>query len=82
VLKDVADDGYDYTIMWTVDSFGWNHLPAAGIVERCLSRAEPGAIILFHVGIESEDALALRTIITTLRERGYQLVTVTDLLGL
>jgi peptidoglycan/xylan/chitin deacetylase (PgdA/CDA1 family) len=82
VLKDVADDGYDYTIMWTVDSFGWNHLPAAGIVERCLSRAEPGAIILFHVGFESEDALALRTIITTLRERGYQLVTVTDLLGL
>lgn len=82
VLKDVSDDGYDYTIMWTVDSFGWNHLPAAGIVERCLSRAEPGAIILFHVGIESEDALALKTIITTLRERGYQLVTVTDLLGL
>jgi peptidoglycan/xylan/chitin deacetylase (PgdA/CDA1 family) len=82
VLKDVADDGYDYTIMWTVDSFGWNHLPAAGIVERCLSRAEPGAIILFHVGIESEDALALRTIIATLRERGYQLVTVSDLLGL
>jgi peptidoglycan/xylan/chitin deacetylase (PgdA/CDA1 family) len=82
VLKDVADDGYDYTIMWTVDSFGWNHLPAPGIIERCLSRAEPGAIILFHVGIESQDALALPTIIAGLRERGYQLVTVTDLLGL
>jgi peptidoglycan/xylan/chitin deacetylase (PgdA/CDA1 family) len=82
VLKDVSDDGYDYTIMWTVDSFGWNHLPAAGIIDRCLSRAEPGAIILFHVGIESEDALALKTIITALKERGYALVTVTDLLGL
>jgi peptidoglycan/xylan/chitin deacetylase (PgdA/CDA1 family) len=82
VLKDVADDGYDYTIMWTVDSLGWNHLPKDGIVERCLSKAEPGAIILFHVGIESEDGLALRTIIDALRERGYQLVTVTDLLGL
>lgn len=41
VLKDVANAGYDYTIMWTVDSLGWNRLPAAGIVERCLSRAEP-----------------------------------------
>jgi peptidoglycan-N-acetylglucosamine deacetylase len=34
VLKDVADAGYDYTIMWTVDSLGWNQLPAAGIVDR------------------------------------------------
>src|SRR4051794_16276050 len=48
VLRDVADDGYDYTIMWTIDSLGWNHLPAASIIERCLSRAEPGSIILMH----------------------------------
>jgi len=82
VLKDVADDGYDYTIMWTVDSFGWNHLPGPGIVDRCLSRAEPGAIYLFHVGIESEDGLVLGTIIQGLRERGYSFVTVSDLLGL
>ena len=82
VLKDVADDGYDYTIMWTVDSFGWMHLPAARIVERCLSRAEPGAIILMHVGIESEDGPALRTLIAGLRERGYQFANITDLLGL
>ena len=82
VLKDVADAGYDYTIMWTVDSFGWNNLPAAGIVNRCLSRAEAGAIYLFHVGAQSEDALALGQIIEGLRARGLGFVTVTDLLGL
>jgi peptidoglycan/xylan/chitin deacetylase (PgdA/CDA1 family) len=82
VLRDVADDGYDYTIMWTVDSFGWNHLPAAGIIDRCLSRAEPGAIYLFHVGIESQDAQALTAIIGGLRERGLAFVTISDLLGL
>lgn len=81
VLKDAADAGYDYTIMWTVDSLGWNHLPAAGIIDRCLSRAEPGAIFLFHVGIESEDGPALRTVIDGLRERGYGFVTISDLLG-
>jgi peptidoglycan/xylan/chitin deacetylase (PgdA/CDA1 family) len=81
-LKDVSDAGYDYTMMWTVDSFGWMHLPAAGIVERCLSRAEPGAIFLFHVGIESEDGPALRAIIAGLRERGYLIVGLADLLGL
>ena len=82
VLRDVADDGYDYTIMWTVDSFGCNHLPAAGIIDRCLSRAEPGAIYIFHVGIESEDAQALSAVIAGLRQRGLTFVTVSDLLGL
>jgi peptidoglycan/xylan/chitin deacetylase (PgdA/CDA1 family) len=82
VLSDVADAGYDYTMMWTIDSFGWNHLPAAGIIERCLRRAVPGAIILMHVGIESEDGPALRALIAGLRERGYLLVGLTDLLGL
>jgi peptidoglycan/xylan/chitin deacetylase (PgdA/CDA1 family) len=81
-FKDVADAGYDYTIMWTVDSFGWNKLPANGIVERCLSRAEAGAIYIFHVGIESQDAQALGPIIAGLRDRGFLMVTVTDLLGL
>jgi peptidoglycan/xylan/chitin deacetylase (PgdA/CDA1 family) len=81
-FRDVADAGYDYTIMWTVDSLGWNHLPAPGIVERCLSRAEPGAIYIFHVGAESQDALALGTVIAGLRERGFLFVTISDLLGL
>lgn len=81
-LKDVADAGYDYTIMWTVDSLGWNHLSTQGIIDRCLSRAEPGAIYIFHVGEQSADGLALGAIIAGLREQGYALVTVTDLLGL
>lgn len=82
VMRDVSDAGYDYTIMWTVDSLGWNKLPTQGIIDRCLSRAEPGAIYIFHVGIESQDAAALTPIIAGLRERGYSFVTVTDLLGL
>ena len=81
-LKDVADAGYDYTMMWTIDSFGWMRIPAAQIVQRSLSRAEPGAIILMHVGIESEDGPALRTIIAGLRERGFLIVGMADLLGL
>ena len=44
--------------------------------------AEPGAIILFHVGAQSEDALALGRIIEGLRAQGYQLVGLSDLLGL
>lgn len=82
VYRDLSDAGYDYTIMWTVDSFGWNKLSAPGIIDRCLSRAEPGAIYIFHVGEQSQDAAALTSIIAGLRERGYSFVTITDLLGL
>ena len=82
VFKDVADAGYDYTMMWTIDSFGWMHLPAAGIVNRVMSRVEPGAIILMHVGIESEDGPALKSLIAALRERGFAIVGMSDLLGL
>ncbi|MFN8524817.1 MAG: polysaccharide deacetylase family protein [Chloroflexota bacterium] len=82
VLKDVSDAGYDYTIMWTVDSFGWNNVKAPGIVDRCLSRAGPGVIYLFHVGAQSEDALALGAIINGLRGRGLEFVTIADMLGL
>jgi peptidoglycan/xylan/chitin deacetylase (PgdA/CDA1 family) len=81
-LADVADAGYDYTIMWTVDSLGWNHLSTRAIVERCLSRAAPGTIYLFHVGADSADALALGQIIEGLRARGLGFVTIPDLLGL
>ena len=80
-LKDVSDAGYDYTMMWTIDSFGWMRIPAAQIVDRCLSRAEPGAIILMHVGIESEDGPALRAIIAGLRERGFQIASMADMFG-
>jgi peptidoglycan/xylan/chitin deacetylase (PgdA/CDA1 family) len=82
VFRDVSDAGYDYTMMWTIDSFGWMRIPAAQIVARCVTRAEPGAIILMHVGIESEDGPALRTLIAELRARGYELVSMKDLLGL
>jgi len=82
VWKDVGDNGYDYTIMWTVDSLGWMRVPVGRIVNQCLSKAEPGAILLLHVGIESLDGPALPTIIAGLRERGYTFVTVSDLLGL
>jgi peptidoglycan/xylan/chitin deacetylase (PgdA/CDA1 family) len=82
LFKDVADAGYDYTMMWSVDSFGWRRIPAAAIVERCLSRAEPGAIFLLHVGIESEDGPALPALIAGLRGQGYQIVSMSDLLGL
>ncbi len=82
VLRDLPQAGYTVVVMWSVDSLGWNGLTAPEITERCLEGAEPGGIILMHVGAQSEDARALPGLIAALRERGYRFVTVAELLQL
>ena len=80
VNADVGARGYAYNVLWTVDSQGWNGLPAQDIVTRCLSMAEPGAIYVFHVGSASQDAAALQEVIDGLRADGYGFVPVSEML--
>ena len=80
VLRDVLRAGYTVVVMWSVDSLGWRGLTAQEITDRCLAGAEPGGMILMHVGGQSADALALPGLIAALRERGYRFVTVAELL--
>jgi peptidoglycan-N-acetylglucosamine deacetylase len=75
VRADVAHAGYRWELMWTVDSLGWKGAPVDEVVSRCLDRAEPGAIYLFHVGAASTDHAALSRVIDGLRQRGYGFVT-------
>ncbi len=79
--RDVAAAGYRYEVLWTVDSLGWRGLPADAIVRRCVNGAQPGAILMFHVGSLSQDWLALRPVIDGLRARGYGFVTVAQLVA-
>ncbi|MBI5947418.1 MAG: polysaccharide deacetylase family protein [Chloroflexi bacterium] len=81
VNADLAARGYYYNVMWTVDSWGWMGLSAADIISRCLSRAEPGAIFLYHVGIQSQDGPALQAMIDGFRAQGYAIGSVADVLG-
>jgi peptidoglycan/xylan/chitin deacetylase (PgdA/CDA1 family) len=80
VQRDVGADGYSMILMWTVDSLGWDHATADAIVERCLTKAEPGAIYVMHVGSESQDAAALPRVIDGLRAAGYAFGTIEDVL--
>ncbi|MSQ31216.1 MAG: polysaccharide deacetylase family protein [Dehalococcoidia bacterium] len=79
VLADVGARGYTVTAMWAVDSAGWNGLAAPAIVERTLRLTSPGAILIFHVGSQSQDAAALPAMIRGLREGGYEFVSVAAL---
>ena len=73
--------GYRYNVLWTVDSLGWQGLSPGAITSRCLGGVVPGAILLFHVGAQSQDSAALPAIIAGLRQAGYGFGTVADLIG-
>ncbi|HET7035088.1 MAG TPA: polysaccharide deacetylase family protein [Thermomicrobiaceae bacterium] len=81
VLIDLQADGYSYNVMWTVDTLGWQGASVAAITSRTLNAAAPGAIVLMHVGADSQDAAALPGIIDQLRAQGYRFDTVAHLLG-
>ena len=69
-------------VLWTVDTSDYRMPGVTAIVDRAVSGARPGAIILMHDGggNRSETVAALPRIIARLRAKGYQLVTVPRLL--
>ena len=66
----LAASGYPYVAMWSVDTLGWQGLPADGIVARCAAGTVAGGIFLFHVGAASQDAAALPRIVAAIRAAG------------
>ncbi|MFZ2970554.1 MAG: polysaccharide deacetylase family protein [Minisyncoccia bacterium] len=78
------------SIRWTVDSLGWEGtsggMTKEAVESRVLSKAVPGAIILMHLGTNSDDRTqldseALPQIISSLRSQGYGFVTITEMLN-
>ena len=81
VARDAGARGYRYLVMWTVDSLGWKGTDPSDVVARCVGLAEPGAIMMFHVGSASTDAEALPAVIDRLSAQGYTFVTIDALVG-
>jgi peptidoglycan/xylan/chitin deacetylase (PgdA/CDA1 family) len=69
-------------VLWSSDTGDYLKPGRQAIVKRALAGAHPGAIILMHDagGDRSQTVAALPTIIEKLRARGFQLVTVPQLL--
>jgi len=86
-LMSVLDRDSLIAVTWDDAPGDWDPLPVQTIVERTLSRARPGSIILLHDGMNLEHGAdqgatvrALPGIIEGLRARGYRFVTVPELL--
>ena len=70
-------------INWDIDPRDWARPGTGAIYSNVVNNAHPGAIVIQHDGggDRSETLAALPQEIATLRSRGYQFVTVTELLG-
>lgn len=75
-------DGLGYTVIqWDTDSMDWKNIGTDKIVKRVVSGAHPGDIILLHASDSAEQThLALPQIIDELRSKGYEFVSVSEML--
>ncbi len=73
--------GYDI-ILWSIDTRDWAHTPAEQIAHNIISCASEGDIILMHdyVSGYSPTCDALEIFIPEMQRRGYEFVTVSELI--
>lgn len=82
VIKKLNDMGYQ-VIQWDTDSLDWMKPGVDKIIHRVVSRVHAGDIILMHASDSCpQTPEALPVIIDELRKKGYEFVSVTELMKL
>ncbi len=77
VLNAAHELGYP-TIMWSIDTIDWRRPDPGVIYGRIMKKIHPGAIILMHP--TDPTSKALPGIIKDLRDKGYTITTVSDII--
>ncbi|KEK25734.1 polysaccharide deacetylase family protein [Bacillus gaemokensis] len=77
-VVEVADGFGMGTIMWTVDTIDWKRPEPEVLLQRVMRKIHPGAIVLMHP--TSSTAKALDTMIAQLKQEGYKVGNITELL--
>ncbi len=79
LLVDTCAEMGLYPVQWDVDSLDWKNLSATEIAMRIINGAKNGSIILCHNnGLHTAEALPL--IFSTLKNRGYEFVPISELI--
>jgi peptidoglycan/xylan/chitin deacetylase (PgdA/CDA1 family)/LysM repeat protein len=85
VIQAAASVGYTKTFMWDIDTIDWKPISDGGptaeqIATKVITQAEGGSDVLMHLGgYETLDAL--RIMVPGLRDRGFLLTSLSDLLN-
>jgi peptidoglycan/xylan/chitin deacetylase (PgdA/CDA1 family) len=78
-VKRVSKQLGESILMWSVDTLDWKYRNANTIYNKVMSNVRDGSIILCH-DIHTTTADAMERVIPALKEKGYQLVTVEELM--
>ncbi|TMW73255.1 polysaccharide deacetylase family protein [Alteribacter natronophilus] len=68
-----------HTVMWTVDTIDWRQPPPEQMADKIITKSEPGSLVLMHPTSSAEKGLEM--MITGLKEKGFHIGTVSDLLS-
>jgi len=68
-------------IMWSVDPLDWKYRNASRVTSEIVSKTQPGGIVLAH-DIHASTVAAMPATIDGLKAKGFQFVTVTELLAM
>jgi peptidoglycan/xylan/chitin deacetylase (PgdA/CDA1 family) len=85
VIAAAASAGYTKTFLWDIDTIDWKPIDDGGptaeqIAAKVATNAVSGSNVLFHLGgYETLDAL--RLLVPALRDRGFTLTSLSDLLS-
>ena len=79
VTVHVADQLDMKTILWTVDTVDWKKPSPSEMVRRVVLKVDNGSMVLMHP--TKPVAEGLKTMISDIKEKGYQLGTVSDLIS-
>ncbi|TMU85069.1 DUF3298 domain-containing protein [Bacillus sp. BHET2] len=80
-VKTVADEENEPLILWSVDSLDWQSLNAQDVITTVEQEIAPNSIVLLH-DIHPSTGKALPELLSALEDRGYEFVTVSELLTL
>ncbi|MBN1631625.1 MAG: S-layer homology domain-containing protein [Thermoleophilia bacterium] len=74
-----GSEGFRYLVLWDIDPKDWSANSAATVASRVISRAHNGAIVVMHLS-GAHTAAAIPSIVSDLRAKGYEFVTVSTML--
>ncbi|MBU5267686.1 polysaccharide deacetylase family protein [Virgibacillus proomii] len=78
-VVECAKENNQSIILWSVDTLDWKNRNGSAIQKIVQNESTPGAIVLLH-DIHSTTADALPKLLKTLKQAGYQFITVSQLL--
>ncbi|MBN1321204.1 MAG: polysaccharide deacetylase family protein [Thermoleophilia bacterium] len=74
-----GSEGFRYLVLWDIDPRDWEGRSASSIADHVITRAHNGAIVVMHLSA-AHTAEAIPIIVSTLRARGYEFVTVSTMM--